>query len=212
MMSRISSKFLVISVLTLVFSVALACGGSDDDGDSNGNNGGNNNGGSSPTATTDSSSSGGGGSSLTDLEPDTAVVTIDGERFEFEFNTPFGDTCLSLFEVVGGVGMAKDGTDIEIDIQIPPEDYEGRRGYEDFIPEIEVKDDETRRTFRAGGNFEFANPAPEPGESQIDSYRSDGKAATGTATFIDTRALSNHEFNNGPRPEPVQGTFEINCG
>ena len=210
-MPRISLRFLAVGALSLMFSFALACGGSDDNEDSNANNssGGN------PTATTSSNSdndNSGGGTSLTDLEPDTAVVTIGGERFEFEFGSPFGDTCLTLFQVVGGTGNAKDGSDVEIDIEIPPEDYEGRRGYEDFIPEIEVKDNETRRTFRAGGDFEFLNPAPEPGESQIDSYRSDGKAATGSATFLDVQALANHEFSGDPRPEPVQGTFEIHCG
>lgn len=212
-MIRTQSRFryLLFTFLVASFALAAACGGGDDDGD------GGDNGGSNPTATPSGSNNTGNqgndnGGGLTDLEPETAVVIIGGERFDFSLTSPFADACITLFGVVGGVGNATDGSDIEIDIEIPPEDYEGRRGYEDFIPEIQVRDDVSGRTFRAGGDFEFAIATPEDGESQIDSYRNDGKSATGTATFMDLQALSNHEFNGGPRPEPVKGTFEINCG
>lgn len=206
-MSLVSLRFLSVTVLTLAFSFALACGGSDDDENPPRD-------GDDARATVVSEITDGDNeeTSLTDIEPDTAVVTIAGERFEFEFDTPFGSTCISAFDVVSGAGRGKDEADTRVDIEIPPKGYEDRQGYEDFIPEVQVRDDENRRTFQAGGNHEFLNPAPEDGESQIDSYESDGVAAVGTATFIDTRALSNWQFNNGPRPEPVKGTFEINCG
>jgi hypothetical protein len=49
------------------------------------------------------------------------------------------------------------------------------------------------------------------GRSQVDSFSIDGSAGSGTATFTDFMA---YQFGatGDPLPEPVTGTFEVNCG
>ena len=124
------------------------------------------------------------------------------------------DACLTLFGVVAGNGRASDGSSAEIDIDIPPVGYETQRGFEDYEPpNINVKDlDINQNWFADGGNLDWLTEPPLPGESQVDSYTSDGSRASGTATFIDVNALS--EYNQGKRsqrPESVDGTFEVHC-
>ena len=86
------------------------------------------------------------------------------------------------------------------------------RGFEDYeLPNIEVTDEETNQQWMAGGNFDWMQDPPKPGESQVDSYTNDGSTASGTATFIDIRALTISGFSQSDRPEPVKGTFELHC-
>lgn len=203
-----SLKYLTATVFTLAFVFVLACGGSEKDASLNSDSADE----IKATVVSELDDNSNGETSLTDIEPDTAVVTIDGERFEFEFGTPSGSTCFRISGVVGGAGREKDEADVRVDIEIPPKDYKDRLGYEIYTPEVTVQDNETGRLFMAGGNLEFLGPALEEGESMIDSYETNGIAAVGTATFMDLLALSRWRFNGDPRPEPVQGTFEINCG
>lgn len=223
---RTRSRLAIVGLLVLVPLLAVACGGSGD-GDSPFVGGSSDDGGSSAAATpsNDDSSGDSGGSddaatpesgepsdsSLTDIDPDTALVVIGDERFEFDISSAFGDACITMFGVVAGIGDAKDGSDVRIDIEIPPVDYEGDPAYEGMFPNIEVRDDVNFRSFQAGGDFTYLEEPPAPEESQVVSFENDGVSATGTATFLDMQALSNHIFNDDPRPEPVQGTFEIRC-
>lgn len=219
-------RFIVFSLLIASLAIAVACGG--DDGGDNGDDG-NNGGGSSPTSTPDNSSSGdddddsddgdndsndGTGSST--VNAGTAVVTIGEKRYEFEMAGQGTTTqCLTVFGVVGGSGRATDGSDVTLSIEILPEDWATNSIYEEFDPpSIRVDDDELVQDWRAGDadRFDFDESiAPRPGESQVGSYTNDGKSASGTATFLDMDALFQAAIGQADRPEPVEGTFEINC-
>ena len=201
-------RVLLLASATLL-ALGSACGGSDDAGDENTpTQASGSQSGVSSTPTSQPASS----SSSTNIAPDTAVVTIGEKRYEFDMTSPFADTCLTLFGVVGGHGQSVDGSDVSIDIEIPPIGYQTRPGFEDFDPpNIEVDDDENDQEWTAGGDFSFLPYRPADGESQVDSYTSDGKHAQGTATFIDMTALFRSSVGQGERPQPVQGTFEILC-
>jgi hypothetical protein len=219
---RTRSRLATVGLLVMVPLLAVACGGSGD-GESPLARGSSDDGGNDAAATPSSGDSGDGlgsddsagagpsESSLTDIDPDTAVVVIGDERFEFDITTEFGDACITMFGVVAGVGDASDGSDVRIDIEIPPVGYEGDPSYEGMFPNVEVRDDTNFRSFQAGGDFSYLEDPPAAEESQVESFQNDGTSATGTATFLDMQAYSNHVFNDDPRPEPVQGTFEIRC-
>ena len=208
-------RFIFFSILVISLALAVACGGSDD-GDDNGGN--DNNGGSNPTATPRGSNNNSGNVDInatvaSSLNPGTASVTIGDKTYDFEMTGFLGGQCVTLFGIVAGAGRATDGSDVTVSLSVPPPDYKDDPMYVDFDPpEITVDDDETEQKWEAGGENLLGDNGPRPGESQVDSWTSDGKSASGTATFIDTTALFRASAGLNDRPEPVKGTFEVNCG
>lgn len=206
---RQHSRYLILGLIAASFAIAMACGGSDDDGAD------------SPTATPGGST---GASSQPEsvatllsnsLNSGSAVVNIGDKSFDFNMAGALGTQCLTLFGVVGGAGQAADGSDVTLSIEVPPENYKSDpRLAELDPPSLRVKDDENDQDWRAGNVDRFAGAnSPDPGESQVDSYKSDGKSASGTATFIDMTTLSRSAWDDTvDRPDAVKGTFEINCG
>lgn len=202
------ARRVLVIPMVMILTFAFACGGSDDN-DSNTPTPGSQ-GGSSSTAASQSNTS-------SNIPVDTAVVTVGTKKYEFSTDDIFGiDRCLTLFGVVAGNGEASDGSDVEINFDVPPVGYENQRGFEDYDPpSIEVEDKDTGQRWMAGGDLSWLGEPPSPGESQIDSYTTQGGAASGTATFMDINAYSDFVFRSGggaERPEPVTGTFEVHCG
>jgi hypothetical protein len=204
-------RYFILGLVTASFAIVLACGSAgDDDGGDN-----------SPTATSNDS---GGASSQPDtaaalysssLSSGSAVVQIGDKSYEFDMSGVLATQCLTFFGVVGGAGQAADGSDVTLSIEVPPENYKSDpRLVELDPPSLRVKDDDNDQDWRAGNVdiFSGAN-APGPDESQVDSYKNDGKSASGTATFMDMATLSRSTWDDTvDRPDAVTGTFEINCG
>ena len=194
--------FAVATVLLLTF--AAACGGDDDGGSADPASSGRQTQ-ASPTETgsqatpasdgTSGSSSQGG--FVSGIPVNLALVTIDGEMFEFDMSA----ACLSLFGIVGGSGKSTDGSDITLDIEIQPEDI--------GPSSVRVQDDRTDKRVDWEANVELMNVlnGVSAGQSQVDSFSIGDGAAGGTATFIDSFAIL-----LGENPEPVKGSFSINCG
>jgi len=197
----------LIAVLLLVF--AVACGGDDDDGGSGSSSADSGSQAAAPTendddepedeSSDDSDSSGdsdgsSGGASSSGLEAGKASVTIGDEIFEFDV------TCVVSFGAVGGGGQASDGSDVDLGIDIRPAEFGPSN--------LRVTDDRetVRRVFSANEEDAAEVPGVQPGQSQVDDFTIDGGMASGTATFIDTWALT-----LGESAEPVQGSFAMNC-
>ena len=207
---RRHSRYFILGLVAAGISMALACAG-----------GGDNGGGDSPnTAPNDS----GGAASQPEtaatlfnssLSTGSAVVQIGDKTYEFDMSGALATQCLTFFGVVGGAGQAADGADVTLSIEVPPENYKSDpRLVELDPPSLRVKDDDNDQDWRAGDvdRFSGAN-APGPNESQVDSYKNDGKSASGTATFMDISTLSRSVWDDTvERPDAVKGTFEINCG
>jgi hypothetical protein len=221
-----------IIALTAIFSFTAlgagfaACGGSDDD-DSPGEG-----------AVTSADAAGGDGGSGDDASPDdaspgddaeddgddsslpsfgdggTAVIVVEGQRYEaiLSNRTVAGTEelgfCRDIFDALQIFGYAEtdDGEIAELTMLIPPTDWEtyddGR--YDPPSAELKITDAE---------GFIISTLVADPentsytGNSQVDSYELDGTTATGTVTFTnETLAI------RGGNPEPVQATFEVNCG
>lgn len=200
------------SLLALILATAMlfaACSDDDDDGDDaivpttaaddsgdgNGDDGNDDNGDDGGEA--DSPSGDGPGE-------ERAIVTIGDETFEFELST----VCLTMGGAIAGSGRNADG-DVDVSIDIPPEDWETSSddGWEP--PSIRVDDDrdpQDERSWRAGGEVVAGMQGIE-GRSQVDSFSTDGSRSTGTATFTDI-----NQFMVDPdATEPVTGTFDIQC-
>lgn len=142
-----------------------------------------------------------------------ARVTIGDESWEFDLEHQFS-TCISLGGAIGAVGPAADGTEVTVDINLPPEDWESDSSDDGWAPpSVRLDDDVNDRQWRAGGDIitdMLAGRDGIEGASQVDSFSSDGGSGSGTATFIDMRAVT---FAAGDAlPESVQGTFEVSCG
>lgn len=152
------------------------------------------------------------GESRASLDPDDpagladegslVVITLDGERHEFETVI-----CTTLF---GFVGAASTGVNPEwsVTVDIPPEDWESQ---DMDGPAIKLSGPDT--TWIADPtNTALPGIAEHPGLSQVDSFTTDGYAASGTATFMDAMAWQSAMFGgDGAPPEPSSGTFEVRC-
>ena len=208
-------KRLMGLALVLVATLALsACGGDSDD--SNGDDdapdstttaasGNNDSGGNNDNNDGDDGDDDGGGAA-------TASVTIGSDTWTFDLDSRFA-ACIALGGAVGAVGPAADGSDVTVDISLPPEDWESDTSDDGWeAPTVRVDDDVNNRQWRAGGDIieqMLASRDDADGVSQVDSFSIDRDSGSGTATFIDQRAIS---FAAGDAlPESVQGTFEVSC-
>lgn len=128
-------------------------------------------------------------------EDATAVVTIGDQTYEF------GN--LYCVTIGGALGAASVGGDPQVDITLPPEDWEtSGDGWDP--PSIRVDSDEPYFIIHANAQLADQMTNVEPGQSQVDSFSTDGYHASGTATFLDP-------FAGGTPPEPMTGTFEVTC-
>jgi hypothetical protein len=195
----------------------LACGGGDDDdggiGDIFGDNGEDADGTRSIDDVIDDIP-------FTDSEGAFAIVTIGDTRYEFELSGSLdaGTTtrigvCFAAFGAIGGSGYAGDGSDVTVNIDIPPEDYEtsGDDGWDP--PSVRVSDDENGFDWRAGGDvIEGGFAGLDPDDFRVQSFSNEGRRASGSATFVDLNAATTAQINGEDPPEAVPGTFEISCG
>ncbi len=137
-----------------------------------------------------------------------SIVVIGDEQFEFDMSP----ACLSMGGAVGGTGFTADGS-VSLEIDISPEDWEtSADGWE--APSIRIRDqrDESiERDWETGGsnidNYEELRELV-----RVDSFSVVGARASGTATFIDLQAYMFAGALGDPLPDPVAGTFDINCG
>lgn len=130
-------------------------------------------------------------------EENVAVVTIGDDRYEF--------TDLYCVSMGGAMGATSVGGDPQVNIDLPPLDWEtSDEGWD--APSIRVSGDDPYFDMQAGGETMAADERVEPGSTQVDSFVSDGYHASGEATFIDATAVMVSED-----PQPVTGTFEVTC-
>lgn len=199
-------KNLALGALLSAALVFAACGGDDDDaavpGDGNGDdttpteapsNGDNGNG-------DDNGDDNGNGGPTGGVEENRAIVTIGDRSYEFDLSVQ----CLSLFGNMAAAGSAVDGSDVNLTLGLPPEDWETDTDNEWDPPYVRVSDDENDLDWRAGGDVVV--DMVDEGTSQVDSFTHDGQRASGSATFIDLYAVL-----RGESPEPIQGSFEFAC-
>lgn len=168
-------------------------------------------------ATTTATAAGddGGGDAGSDASGDTeyAIVTIGSETFEADMSGSLA-ACIAIGGAVGGVGQIVEPGSGTIDMTIPPENWESSP--DDWGPpsiRVDLGEDENGVPidWRAGGDIVESMPDL-VGKSQVDSFSIDGATATGTATFIDFFQVQLAGGGQVDDPEPVEGTFEINCG
>ena len=204
-------KNLALGALLSAALVFAACGGDDDDAAVPGNG----NGGTTPTEAPSNGGddndddngddNGNGGGSDGGVEENRAVVVIGDRTYEFDLSVQ----CLSLFNNMAAAGQAVDGSDVSVNIGLPPVDWETDTDEEWDPPSVRVSDDEEDLDWRAGDEIVSAMMDEgnlDEGVSQVDSFTHDGQRASGTATFIDLYAVLRQE-----NPDPVQGTFEFAC-
>lgn len=153
----------------------------------------------------------GNGGGTTTLDPDTAVVTVGEKTYEFTMTSAFGDTCLTSFGFVGGGGTAIDGSDVSLEVDIPPEGYETDERTDWDPPALRISDGVANEDWRAGDEIIVNDSRIPAGSSQVDSFTNDGNVAKGTATFIDYSAFLTSFGSSGVVPDSVQGTFEVYC-
>lgn len=130
-------------------------------------------------------------------EENVAVVTIGDDRYEF--------SDLYCVSMGGAMGVSSVGGDPQVNIDLPPLDWE-TSGEDWDPPSIRVSGDEPYFDMQARGETMVADARVQPGSSQVDSFESDGYRASGEATFIDATAVMVSQD-----PEPVTGTFEVRC-
>jgi hypothetical protein len=130
-------------------------------------------------------------------EENVAVVTVGDDRYEF--------SDLYCVSMGGAMGATSVGGDPQLNIDLPPLDWEtSDEGWD--APSIRISGDDPYFDMQAGGDTMAADERVEPGSSQVDSFDSDGYRASGEATFIDATAVMVSED-----PEPITGTFEVTC-
>lgn len=223
--SRIVTLVAIISFTALGAGFA-ACGGDDDDdspgeGAATSADAANGDGGSGDDASSDDASSDddaeddGDDSGLPSFgDGGTAVIVVDGERYEAILSnrtvagTPQLGFCRDIFDALQIFGYADtdDGGVAEVTMWIPPTDWETYDDdrYDPPSVELEIMDSDGRTVSTLVADQDNTSYT---GNSQVDDYELDGTTATGTVTFTNqTLAI------RGENPEPVQGTFEVNCG
>ena len=145
-----------------------------------------------------------------------AVISVGGTTWEFELTTFFGRVCDlgpddSKLVTAGFVDGDLGGTSFSAHLEPAGHDVEGLFS----VHGVTVQDQETGADWMAD-DLEFPSlqwladiPA---GGSQIDSITIAGGHAFGTATFIDVNAARLAWSNNTAPPNPVGGSFDIQCG
>ncbi len=144
-----------------------------------------------PAATVDSPASG----DFTSVEgfkdaDASAVVTIDGVRYEF--------ADLYCVTMAGALGAASIDGDPQVQIDLPPTGWESS-GEDWSPPAVSVQNVAADLYYTADAFFADMGLAP-VGQSQVDDFTSDGFSGSGSATF--------HE---SPAGRTVTGTFEVTC-
>ena len=165
------------------------------------------------TTTTAASTDGGDSGSNPSGDSEYAIVTIGTETYEADMSGTLA-ACIALGGAVGGVGQIIEPGSGTIDMTIPPENWESSS--EDWDPpsiRVDLGEDANGVPidWRAGGDLVESMPDL-AGKSQVDSFAVDGATASGTATFIDFFQVQLASGGQVDDPEPVEGTFEINCG
>lgn len=203
----------LLSISALLLAALVACGGDgDDDAGDTATSG---NGADAPQSAGDRGSAGdesddgnegdgnedneGVGGSGFDFGSGLARVTIDGTPYEFDLNAGFA-VCRDVFDAIQVSGAGADGAPTQIDMWIPPTDWESYEDERYDPPNIEVEDETSNTIWIADLDYAEANGLE--GQSQVDSYDKDGLAASGSATF---------HVRRGDAPSPVEGTFEVSC-
>lgn len=147
---------------------------------------------------------------MTDLAPGTAVVTVGSETFEFAEVTC--ETYEGLYE--DNSRLTAGGTDDQRN-QLNVDLFPGGTDVENSFNVHYVSVRNSQESFRWSADvLDFPSPDEETipeGGSQIDSVTIEGGYAVGTATFIDTEAVSEAHRSGDPVPESMTGSFEINC-
>jgi len=128
----------------------------------------------------------------------TAVVTVGDQRYEFS-----NLYCVTVFGVVAAQSV---GGDPKVHIDVPPADWE-TSGEEWDPPSIRISGDDPYLDLRAGDEVVRNGARVGPGQSQVDSFTTEGRHVSGTATFLDYRA-----FTTNQNADSVSGTFEVTCG
>jgi hypothetical protein len=124
----------------------------------------------------------------------SAVVKIGDQTYEFE-----NLYCVTL---AGAIGAQSVSGDPHVNIDLPPMNWQtSGEGWEP--PAVSVDGDDPYFDLTAGAAVSDSRLV---GKSQVDSFDSDGKHATGTATFIDITA-----FMLDQSTPTVSGTFEVTC-
>jgi len=131
---------------------------------------------------------------------DIAIVTIDGTTYEVDVSLGPAPQCdPDFFGAFLAGGGDQNGF---FSVLLPP-------------PDDPNFTDEPNAKLKVGELEWIADPAKmmsgvEPGDSQIDSFITDGSSASGTATFVELNETYSHS-GGGPEPTPVTGTFEVSC-
>ena len=202
----------VLALLALLLAALAACGGDDDD---------DNGGGVFPGSNDDSNGSDSSGDDGDDDDDDdgglpsfgaggTARLTVGDETFEpILANRTVNGTeqlgfCRVIFSALQVFGYADtdDGRIVQVEMWIPPADWESYDDGRYDPPRIEI-DIEDMEGFKQANWLADQENETFRGNSQIDDYEMEGTSASGTVTFTD-------EFSREPRPV-AQGTFEVEC-
>jgi len=125
----------------------------------------------------------------------SAVVVVGDQRYEF--------ANLYCVTIAGALGASSVGGDPKVDISLPPEGWE-TSGSDWDPPSIRIQADEPYLDLQAGN---VLDTRVTDDQSHVDSFNSDGKHATGTATFLDMAT-----FMTDQSTPSVAGTFEVTCG
>lgn len=187
----------LISILTLVLA---ACGGSADSGGTDTTV-------SQPALTTqpegpattaaseNPDTTADAGSNAESSGINTAVITVGEHTYEFEWGTDGLQMCNpDFFGAFVAVSAATSDVDsFEADFP-PPDDPEL------ITPRIEVSDRQNDIHWTADPEETIGTRVDE-WPAQVDSYQINGTTVSGTATFVDSRELT----------EGVPGSFEITC-
>lgn len=188
----------LFALLALLLAGLAACGGDDDDDgpvlpgfndDSNGGSGDDNGNGDDD-----------GDDDDFDFGEGMAVVTIDGNTYEFDLTAGF-TVCREVFGIIQVDGSTSDDG-ARVAMEIPPTNWESYDDGRYDPPSVQVSDDVENVVWLAGPSD--VRDLPE-GMSQVDNYEKDGLRASGSATFIEIRA-----FDSGSTVT-AQGTFEVSC-
>lgn len=159
-----------------------------------------------------------GGTETGDEEPGTdaaatgpagAVVIIDGERYEANQEL----VCISLGGALSAQFQSGDGVTIGVDL--PPEDWETSTTGDWDAPSLRVddeRDENMMRQYESGPDLGAGADEPAYAGVVVDSFRVDGRTASGSATVVDVFGVLLARGSGGPLPDPLPATFELTCG
>lgn len=151
--------------------------------------------------TTAAPASGGDGTPDVGIAENTAVFEIGDNRYEIDVTPGAIQRCdPDFFGIFWALGTNEETV---LTMELVPESMTDR------VTQIEVTDKVNDLEWVADPeNLDFGI---QPGQSQVDSWQVDGRAATGTATFIEQNAVFAAAGGSADFPEPVQGTFTVLC-